>query len=283
MNSEQFRSNRPPNFFMDNNPVIFWNVRGLNSRAKRTAVRSVICSSAPCIVCLQETKLDFVSPSLVTETLGAAFQDFYFLPANGTRGGILLAWQSSLVSLSHPTIGTHHVTALATPAGSESHWWLTGVYGPQSDPDKLEFLSELHDLRATMAGPWIIGGDFNMVLFAADKNNERLNRRIMHRFRRFTADMELHDLYLHGRRYTWSNEQRSPTLVRIDRVLCTPSWEIAHPNCSLRCLASAASDHCPLVVDCSPPSRGPRRFHFERFWPKLDGYLQVISDAWASV
>ncbi|XP_073353714.1 uncharacterized protein [Aegilops tauschii subsp. strangulata] len=51
----------------------------------------------------------------------------------------------------------------------------------------------------------------------------------------------------------------------------------------LHCLASTTSYHCPLVVGCTPRSRAPRRFHFERFWPKLEGFQTVVTGAWASV
>ena len=110
--------------------IVFWNVRGLNSWAKRTAVRSVISSARPCIVCLQETKLELVSSSLVSETLGASFGDFFFLPATGTCGGILLAWDSTKIALSHPEISSYHASALVTPLSGNQHWWLSGVYGP---------------------------------------------------------------------------------------------------------------------------------------------------------
>ncbi|XP_073357863.1 uncharacterized protein [Aegilops tauschii subsp. strangulata] len=262
--------------------IIFWNVRGLNSGAKRTAVRSVISAAVPTIVCLQETKLTHVSDAIVLETLGPSFEDFYFLPADGTRGGILLAWQRATISLSNPLIGEHHMTALVSSLAGEGHWWLTGVYGPQDDDAKLEFLAELHDVRESRVGPWLIGGDFNMITSASEKNNSNINRRSMSRFRRFIADEELRDLYMHGRRYTWSNERDAPTLVRNDRILCTSGWEIAHPHCLLRCLSSAASDHCPLLVDCVARPPGARRFHFERFWPKLEGFHQVVTEAWAS-
>ena len=74
-----------------NHKFIFWSVRGLNSRSKRSAVRSMITAAAPSIVCLQETKLSAISTDLVAQTLGAEFWDFYCLPADKTRGGILLA------------------------------------------------------------------------------------------------------------------------------------------------------------------------------------------------
>ncbi|XP_073363170.1 uncharacterized protein [Aegilops tauschii subsp. strangulata] len=142
------------------------------------------------------------------------------------------------------------MTALVSSLAGEGHWWLTGVYGPQDDAAKLEFLAELHDVRESRVGPWLIGGDFNMITSASEKNNSNINHRSMSRFRRFIADEELRDLYMHGRRYTWSNERDAPTLVRNDRILCTSGWEIAHPHCLLRCLSSTAFDHCPLLVDC---------------------------------
>ncbi|KAE8778282.1 hypothetical protein D1007_48867 [Hordeum vulgare] len=121
-----------------------------------------------------------------------------------------------------------------------------------------------------------------MILLAAEKRNANINHHIMGRFRQFIADEELRDLYMHDRRYTGSNERDNPTLVRNDRILYTSGWETAHPHCLLQCLSSAASDHCPLLVDCVARPPGARRFHFERFWPKLQGFHDMVSKAWTS-
>ena len=42
------------------------------------------------------------------------------------------------------------------------------------------------------------------------------------------------------------------------------------------------SDHAPLLIDCTPCTPGPRRFHFEKFWPKIDGFHVTVADAWNS-
>ncbi|KAM3333368.1 hypothetical protein ACQJBY_028445 [Aegilops geniculata] len=241
----------PPILSMDHSlKIVFWNMRGLNSRAKRTVVHSVLAPIDPCIVCLSETKLSSISLSTVLEILGPSFSDFYFLPALGTRGGILLAWRGDRVALANPIAGTYHVSATVSLGANTPPWWLTGVYGPQDVDDKIAFMAELHELRDIIAGPWLLGGDFNMITSCADKNNGNLHQRTMSRFRRFIADHALRDIYLHGRRYTWSNEQLNHTLVRNDRVLCTPSWETINPQHLLRCLSTATSDHCPSLIDC---------------------------------
>lgn len=108
--------------FMDHNlKCMFWNVRGLNCSAKCTAIHSVITSDLPSIVCHQETKLDYISLQLMTETLGPSFDGFYFLPAEGTRGGILLAWRSSVIYVSSPTIGDHRVMAAVSSLSGDRH------------------------------------------------------------------------------------------------------------------------------------------------------------------
>jgi hypothetical protein len=90
-------------------------------------------------------------------------------------------------------------------------------------------------------------------------NDETLNSSI-------AIESQLVAVYLNGRRFTWSNEQNPPTMVLLDRFLCTSDWEEAHGECHLRCIASVVSDHCPLLLDCTPLPPAHRRFQFEEFW-----------------
>jgi hypothetical protein len=86
-------------------------------------------------------------------------------------------------------------------------WWFTGVYGPQSDVLKLQFLQELCLVRQGCADPWVVGGDFNLIYQAEDKNNSNLDWAMMSQFCRFINDEELHEIPLLERRFTWSNER----------------------------------------------------------------------------
>ena len=99
------------------------------------------------------------------------------------------------------------------------------MYGPHRDDEKLGFIEELREVRANCPGPWMLAGDFNMIYCSEDKNNENINRAMMGRFRHFVNDLELKEILLLGRRYTWSNERDSPMLVKLDQVLCTNDWE----------------------------------------------------------
>jgi hypothetical protein len=102
----------------------------------------------------------------------------------------------------------------------------------------------------------------------------------MRRFRRALDDLQLDELQLSGRRYTWSNHRDSPTLERLDRAFASVDWLEQHANYYLRCLSSDASDHAPLllVLNSEPWSRP--RFRFDEYWIKVPGFLDAVHDAW---
>jgi hypothetical protein len=60
----------------------------------------------------------------------------------------------------------------------------------------------------------------------------------MGHFRKLLDDLALKEIPLHGRKYTWSNQQSQPTLVKLDRVLCSIDWEEMFPNAPLQFAAS---------------------------------------------
>jgi endonuclease/exonuclease/phosphatase family metal-dependent hydrolase len=117
--------------------------------------------------------------------------------------------------------------------------------GGQEDAAKLQFLGEIRWLQHCVTDKWIIIGDFNMILHAADKSNDILNRRLMGAFREVVRDLELKELSLRGRKFTWSSNH---TQTRIDKAFCTVGWDLLMPNVFLQALSSQISDHCPLLI-----------------------------------
>lgn len=159
-------------------------------------------------------------------------------------------------------------------------WWLTSVYGPTHQSEKEDFLEELREAHALVSGPWMINGDFNMIIWAEDKNNSRIHRRQMGQFRCLLNDLELKELHLHGRLFTWSNERLHRTLEHIDWVFVSVEWEDAYPNSYLHSLYSACSYHAPLLLQLNAFLRSRKRFHFESICVCYTGFLKVILEAW---
>lgn len=107
----------------------------------------------------------------------------------------------------------------------------------------------------------------------------------MGRFRRWINDMAVSELPLHGRKFTWSSSPSSisPTLVKLDHLFCSADWDDNFPNSLLQSAASDDSDHCPLILSLRDNLPGKQRFHFESFWPELDGFLEAVETVWGSV
>jgi hypothetical protein len=251
-------------------------VHGLGSRARHNVVAELVAQERVSILCVQETKLSVIEPSEVENVLSKSFS-YEYVPANGSRGGIFVAWGSAVWLASRFHHSPNALTLKHAPPDCPLSWWLMVVYGPHSDQAKLEFLAELRGIRSGGLGPWLVCRDFNLIYKAADKNNHRLNRRLMAVFRNV---LQLSELHLHGRLYTWSNEQIHPTLMRIDRAFTCLAWCDLFPHHRLRAAASSCSDHASLILhtDISTPAKS--RFMFESIWSKFPGYLDVVKEGW---
>jgi exonuclease III len=78
-----------------------------------------------------------------------------------------------------------------------------------------------------------------------------LNRRPMGKFKSAIDELELRELPLHGRKFTWTSEQSAQseaTMTRIDKIFCSISWEEIFPTAHLHAWASTLFDHCPLIL-----------------------------------
>jgi exonuclease III len=261
---------------VQNRRIMVWNVRGLNNPSRRSVVHAAVVKAASSIVCASESKLDSVSPYIVTESFGARYDQFISLPAVGTAGGIVLAWCSQDVCVLATRVDAFSVSIQIEMEGGVARW-LTTVYGPTVEALKPAFLDELRLLRLALVGPWSVAGDFNTIADARDKNNANLNRRAMARFRAAINELELKEACLLGRRYTWSNEREHPTLVRLDRWFCSVEWAELCPDATLAALSSSLSDHCPILMSTLVQIHTKRRFRFEKFWVKLEGFLRISS------
>ncbi|MCH95054.1 endonuclease/exonuclease/phosphatase family protein, partial [Trifolium medium] len=75
-------------------------------------------------------------------------------------------------------------------------------------------------------GNWCVVGDFNAVVVSEERrgvNLESTSTLEMMGFRSFIVDLDVIDLPILGRRYTWYNSNGS-SMSRIDRILVSPEW-----------------------------------------------------------
>lgn len=62
------------------------------------------------LVCLQETKLDVIDQFLLMQCIGPSLDGYAYLPACDTRGGILLAWDITVMEVDNIINDTNFLT-----------------------------------------------------------------------------------------------------------------------------------------------------------------------------
>jgi hypothetical protein len=129
----------------------------------------------------------------------------FFLPADGSSEGIVLAAIDSHLTLQNPALTNHTISTFVID--SKLNVTFDGYRGllPQGELDKKMFIRELRPLRQTALPNWLILGDFNLIYQDVDKSNSRVKMRLMLIFRRALNFLKVKKINLIVRKNTWSN------------------------------------------------------------------------------
>jgi hypothetical protein len=70
------------------------------------------------------------------------------------------------------------------------------------------------------------------------------------KFNNFIQDENLIDLDLSDRNFTWAKSHTSPIMAKLDKFLCSLSWNNHFNNSLVKSLSRFSSDHNPIIL-CS--------------------------------
>jgi hypothetical protein len=155
-----------------------------------------------------------------------------------------------------------------------------GVYGPTTHAQRAQLYDELKQAKPQVQIPWMLAGDFNVTLHITDRSNRNHSSREMIQFRNLIHSLDLIDLQLKGRQYTWCNEREILSFVRQDRFFISTHWASKFPNLIQRALPNAASDHCPVICHCETKFSCPNSFRIENYWLAMTDFNQLITEFW---
>lgn len=261
--------------------LLNWNVRGLGDSNKCAIVKDTVIDSKNNLLCFQETKWDDHTIFRVRQVCPSRFREYAALDAEGTRGGVLLAWSNAY---SRVIQYTNKWTVSVVLKIGQFQFFLTGAYAPQADREKIQFLQELRQLRLLNDLPWIVVGDFNMLRALDETTGGQRNAGIMLQFNNFIADECLIDVPLQGRKFTWTSGRPIPTFSRLDRALISGHWNAMGMTYMLQDLPQAVSDHAPLKLTIEPHrNQSKRPFRFELFWLNYQETRDIVERAWTSI
>ena len=197
----------------------FWNLRGISKKGMAACLTNIIKDHGLDFICLMETM-----KSEYNEKFFQRFDpsDIFFwklLPSNGKSGGILVGIRKESLDVSAVRIRKHLVQVNLWDKKKKCQWALLAVYGPAYEELKDNFLAEMAAWCNMVSMPYIIGGDFNIIRNCGEKNKMSLLPHSSSIFNSVIQVLGLREITMTGGKFTWSNNQNPPTLLKLDKVL----------------------------------------------------------------
>jgi mannosylglycoprotein endo-beta-mannosidase len=276
-------------FFMDSSHlfrnwvILSWNIRGVNSESKWSAVKSKVAEARCDILYLQETKREFFDLQYIRKLCPRGLDEYTFLPSVGMSGGSLIVWNSSKFSGHLEFQNNYAQTVELTCKLSGESWLLTNIYAPCTHEGKLAFLSWFKHIDMSDNVKWLVVGDFNLIRSPENRNKEGGNTQEMLAFNDAISRLRLVELPLRGCKYTWTNKQPSPLLERLDWFFTSNAWTTLLPNTFVSRLVRDTSDHTPCVITASTKTPRPMVFRFENYWLEHEDFMAVMLQGWSSI
>jgi hypothetical protein len=161
-------------------------------------------------------------------------------------------------------------------------WVLVAVYGASQPEFKEAFLTDLVQACSSENLPLCIGGDFNIIRSCSEKNNDRFEERWPFLFNAVIDSLDLREIEMSRRKFTWANSRRVHTYERLDRVLVSTDWEQTYPLATVEALNREISNHTPLLLSLGEMAKSKKQppFKFEFGWLLKDGFFEVVTEVW---
>jgi hypothetical protein len=127
------------------------------------------------------------------------------------------------------------------------------------------------------------GGDFNVLRFRYEKSKGRFDDHWPFLFNAVIDSLDLREVSMIGRQFTWANSLPDPTYQKLDSVLMDADWESKFPMVSVRALKRIEGlfDHAPILMTIGiprPPSN--HQFKFELGWLQRDSFHDMVKSVW---
>ncbi|KAL2527111.1 Uncharacterized protein Adt_12165 [Abeliophyllum distichum] len=252
-------------FMMDN--LLFWNLRGINSSIKR--LKKVVHINNVSMLILAEPIVDKGKIQEYKCKLG------YDYCHSNRNGKLWVFWNSHLDC---QVIEDQEQFISFQTKWREVETIITAVYAKCSVKLRRDLWTDLAKFADKMDKPWLIGGDFNAILNREEREGGNSpDRRSMEDFSNMIMACGVEDVNCRSQ-FTWSNGRM---WEKLDRILVNYQWNSAFEDFKAEVLNRDTSDHCPILIHCSPPSIKPKSsFRFQSIWCHHEGLLEIVKQNW---
>jgi hypothetical protein len=180
-------------------------VRGINSQAGWDDIRLRTEESNCGIICFQETKKESFDLACIKKFCHRRFNNYVYTPSIGNFGGLITIWNGSLFSRTVISQSRFQITVEFLCNVSSTRWTLTNVYGLAHNDHRNEFIDWLVNVDITQMKYRIMAAEFNFIRDPQDRNKPSGDINNIMLFSSAIQALDLEEIPLKGRSYTWSN------------------------------------------------------------------------------
>ncbi|VVB06412.1 unnamed protein product [Arabis nemorensis] len=264
-----------------------WNVRGLNSDARKLSIKRWITTNRPIIGGLLETRVQQQNlVSMISQIApGWRFTTNHSLEAD--NGRIVIIWEPFLSVVVYLKTSQLVLCGVHNPTTNKA-FTVAFLYAKNRTVERVPLWNLLKELAASSLlqnSPWIIMGDFNQVISLSEVYSllpATVCMQGMTDLQECLSSSGLFDLSPKGCFFTWTNKSSTnPKARKLDRVLVNEKWQDIYPDSNAFFDVPGGSDHSPALVTLEN-GLGTRksRFNFFTFYTSHPQYSHLMEVAW---
>ncbi|XP_034915333.1 uncharacterized protein [Populus alba] len=234
---------------------------------------------------LLETKIEDTNLAAAQANLAPASWHFVSNIQHTSHCRILVGWNPQKLTLIYEDSSTQWLSCKVINPASTQPLKLTFIYG-HNTPSERTFLWN-YLCQASIQNtdtPWIVMGDFNAILSAADRVGGDTNwYHHQDDFYNCIRQSELITLPYTGLRFTWHNGQHGDNTIqkKLDWIFGNQSlfstWPAAHSVFQPRHI----SDHSAMLIHLQTDSyKRQAPFKFLNLWADREDFLPTVSSSW---
>ncbi|KAK9715370.1 hypothetical protein RND81_06G160600 [Saponaria officinalis] len=262
--------------------IATWNVRGINHPSKQQELKQFFLKHKVDVMGVLETRVKAHKFMVVQR---GAFSHNWRLEhnyAHHPNGRIWLAWNKANVLIKDVQLSPQMISCLVHVG--KVCFFLSIVYGFNTRAGRQALWEELGGFARSCRLPWILMGDFNVVLHNSEKRGvNQVDHGSMADFLDCCQMADIMDLPYRGRMFTWCNKQLSVdrTWCKLDRVMGNRLWFQAGLDVAVDFLEPGISDHSPALVSFTSGTKlKKKQFKYLNGWSAHQGFLELIKDNW---
>nr|XP_016462863.1 PREDICTED: uncharacterized protein LOC107785951 [Nicotiana tabacum] len=164
--------------------------------------------------------------------------------------------------------------------------YVTLVYAKCDATERIELWNSMYHLASDMKSPWLVGGDFNVILLEEEKyRGLHVYLSEVEDFSHFVDTCALYDLGFKGILYTWWNGRSDIDCIfkRLDRYFANQQFLDLFPALEVQHLIKYGSDHAPLLLSCNNDTVHIKKpFKFLNFWAKHETFQKMVKENWVA-